>query len=149
MTDHDQTARPSSQPALDSELNMRGIFASTAGLVIIVVLAIILMWGFVSFLFGQLQAEDPPPPALEEARQPYEPPAPRLQTDPVADIDELQAADQAQLSSFGWVNQTVGSAHIPIERAIDLLVESGSVDISDKSPTNSETIVEESTTEGN
>lgn len=50
------------------------------------------------------------------------PPAPRLQVNPDRDIEQLRAAEAARLSSYGWVDRGAGVAHIPVTRAIDLLV---------------------------
>jgi hypothetical protein len=37
--------------------------------------------------------------------------------------EERQAAQRHELESWGWVNRDAGVAHIPIERAMDLVVE--------------------------
>jgi hypothetical protein len=52
-------------------------------------------------------------------------PAPRLQSDPAADLARLKEQAFHQLNSYGWVNREVGIAHIPIERAMDILARSG------------------------
>ncbi len=41
------------------------------------------------------------------------------------DWQRLQAEQEGRLNSYGWVDRPNGVVHIPIERAIDLLVERG------------------------
>ncbi|HMQ35872.1 MAG TPA: cytochrome c, partial [Chloroflexaceae bacterium] len=53
------------------------------------------------------------------------PPEPRLEQNPNVDGERIIAAAVAQLEGYGWVDQGQGSAHIPIERAKELLLERG------------------------
>jgi hypothetical protein len=53
------------------------------------------------------------------------PPAPRLEQNPLVDGTRIEAEARAQLDAWGWVNQRAGTAHIPIDRAMDLIVERG------------------------
>ncbi|NTV62109.1 MAG: hypothetical protein HGA65_01055 [Oscillochloris sp.] len=53
------------------------------------------------------------------------PPAPRLEQNPKADSNQLVVEARAQLETYGWVDQEAGTAHIPIERAMQLLLERG------------------------
>lgn len=36
---------------------------------------------------------------------------------------EMRTAQQKQLNSYGWVNREAGTVHIPIEKAMDALVQ--------------------------
>lgn len=110
---------------LDFEINLRRLVWLTFGLVGLVVVAAIAMWFFSLALRNQGIAADPAPPLLEEARLPYEPPAPRLQKDPIRELAELRASEERELSSWGWVDESNGIARIPIDRAVDLVVEQG------------------------
>ena len=53
------------------------------------------------------------------------PPQPRLQTAPVLDLVEIRERELKRLSSYGWADQATGKVHIPIERAMELLVQRG------------------------
>jgi len=53
------------------------------------------------------------------------PPAPRLQSDPPLELERLRAEEKARLETYGWVNREQGIARIPIERAMDLVIEHG------------------------
>jgi hypothetical protein len=48
-------------------------------------------------------------------------PAPRLQPNPVADLNKFRVREEQQLNSYGWVDACAGRARIPIDRAIDIL----------------------------
>lgn len=110
---------------LDKELNFRAITWLTVGLLLVIVVAGALMWVLTTYLRQQSREADPPPPMLLEARMPHLPPAPRLQAEPFKDLEELRTAEDRELSTYGWVDQASGVARLPIERAIDLLVDQG------------------------
>jgi hypothetical protein len=40
-------------------------------------------------------------------------------------MDELRMRDRQALTTYGWVDQAHGLAHIPVDRAIDILAEKG------------------------
>ncbi len=49
----------------------------------------------------------------------------KLQASPKQDIDVVRAAETKVLTSYGWEDESRGIARIPIDRAIDLVVERG------------------------
>jgi hypothetical protein len=57
--------------------------------------------------------------------QEKEPPAPRLQTQPFKDIYLMRKAEAERLESYGWVDQPAGVTRIPIDRAMELVIERG------------------------
>jgi hypothetical protein len=54
-----------------------------------------------------------------------EPPAPNLQKQPFKDVYELRLGEAAKLGSYGWVDKDGGIARIPIDRAMDVMLERG------------------------
>jgi len=48
-------------------------------------------------------------------------PMPRLQPDPVADLNKFRIQQEDRLSSYGWIDPQAKKIHIPIERTIDIL----------------------------
>jgi hypothetical protein len=54
-----------------------------------------------------------------------EPPTPNLQTQPFKDVYQLRQAENDKLSSYGWVDKEGGIARIPIDRAIDVMLQRG------------------------
>jgi len=63
---------------------------------------------------------EPGPLAFEADRQP---PGPRLQQRPTLDLKALRAEEKAILEEYGWVDRGAGVVRVPIERAMELLVE--------------------------
>ena len=59
---------------------------------------------------------------LIEVRPPI-PPEPRLQVDPQMDFQEYLRKQQETLKSYGWVSRPEGKVRIPIDRAMELVVE--------------------------
>ena len=110
---------------LDGEINIRVLARLTVGLMVLVAVAMVLMWFLASSMFQNEKSQDPPPPLMVEARVRHEPPSPRLQSHPFADLDNLRAEEAARLGSYGWVDESAGVAHIPIDRAKDLLIRHG------------------------
>lgn len=54
-----------------------------------------------------------------------QPPAPRLQVAPQAELDRLRAIENTQLDSYGWVDHDKSIVRLPIDRAVQLLSERG------------------------
>lgn len=52
-------------------------------------------------------------------------PTPNLQLDPRQELLALQAREAAELNSYGWVDRTNGIVRIPVERAMELVLERG------------------------
>jgi hypothetical protein len=52
-------------------------------------------------------------------------PPPRLQTNPALDLAQYEAAQQSKLNTYGWIDKPAGIIHIPIARAMDLILECG------------------------
>jgi hypothetical protein len=53
------------------------------------------------------------------------PPEPRLQVSAPKDLEQYKAAQGEILNSYGWIDQNAGVVRIPIERAMDILVQKG------------------------
>jgi hypothetical protein len=56
---------------------------------------------------------------------PPRPPGPRLQTSPRGDMQEMLRSANVLLQSYGWVDRMAGMARIPIDRAIQVVLEQG------------------------
>jgi hypothetical protein len=68
-------------------------------------------------------AEAPVSPLAAEL--PHQPPEPRLQTNPVRDLDLLRDMEDAVLNSYAWQDRTTGIVRIPVARAMELIVVRG------------------------
>jgi len=56
-------------------------------------------------------------------------PKPRLQIKGAVDLANLRAAEETDLESYGWIDRNSGTVHIPIDRAMQLLLERGLPDV--------------------
>jgi hypothetical protein len=59
------------------------------------------------------------------AATPPSPPGPRLQPSPTQDMLEMLQAENARLQSYGWVDRSAGIARIPIDRAMQFVIQQG------------------------
>jgi len=50
---------------------------------------------------------------------------PHLQINSKEELAEFRAKEEAQLNTYGWINQTAGIVRIPVDRAMDLLLQRG------------------------
>jgi len=110
---------------LDKELNLRAVVGFGLGILVLIALAGAVTWGFALRERSYLEAQDPPPPVLLEARARHEPPGPHLQARPTDEYDAYFAEQEAILTGWGWVDETGGIVRVPVERAIDLALEKG------------------------
>lgn len=92
-------------------------FGAVAAMVALVLLAVWLIQ--VTLYGGNLST----PPPLEERADTI--PPPRLQASPARDRALLEARTENILNSYGWIDQEQGIVHIPIDRAIELLLARG------------------------
>jgi uncharacterized iron-regulated membrane protein len=89
--------------------------------VTMVLVSVGMKWVFV--YYAKSQQLGPPASPFENAR--VLPPAPRLQAAPRTELKNYREAQNERLASYGWVDQQNGVVRIPIERAMDLLLERG------------------------
>ena len=50
---------------------------------------------------------------------------PRLQVDAAAELEAFRAREETELTTYGWINKTSGIVRVPIDRAIDLVLQQG------------------------
>jgi hypothetical protein len=104
-------------------LNMRTLVFATLGLVGMILFVLLLagaLFGYFSFLEPLGIARPPeqsPPTAI--------PAGPPLQVEPGLDAGQIRATQQANLEGYGWVDRSNGVVRIPIEQAMELLVQRG------------------------
>jgi hypothetical protein len=55
----------------------------------------------------------------------FAPPVPTLEVDPQRDLTTFRQREETRLHSYGWVDRTAGTVHIPIERAMDEMAADG------------------------
>lgn len=111
------------QPRYETrDVATRPMVWSAIGLVLLTVAGLAASWIVLKY-FVTTQKLGPPASPFDQSRT--LPPAPRLSVNPVMDLKKLQAEEKNRLANYGWVDQTTGTVHIPIERAMDLSLERG------------------------
>ena len=107
----------------DYHLNIGPILAATAAIISIALLSFIAMWAMFHGLEQAViyMADDPPPMAAHQ--KPYR--GPLIQTVPSAELTQVRTETNRTLTEYGWVDRDAGVVHLPIERAIDLMLERG------------------------
>jgi hypothetical protein len=123
---------PSDSEEFDSELNVRAILWTTAGVVAICIVSVIAMWGmFVGFdAFDRRdasreQAAPAMPESMRRSMQQAAPPGARLQASPSEDMTSMSAENDRLLRHAGWVDRAQGTVRVPIDVAIDVLAARG------------------------
>jgi hypothetical protein len=105
------------------DFSPRGVRWFTAGLAVLAVLVFLLMGALLWVLSGGR----PPGQGVvtPSVPAPNMSPAPDLQVASSRDYQNIRAAEEAQLHSYRWVDHEAGIAAIPIERAMEILVQRG------------------------
>lgn len=70
-------------------------------------------------------AEQPPAPASSFANVRQVPPRPELQVNGREDFQEMYAAQRGELETYAWQDRKAGVVRIPIDRAMDVLLQKG------------------------
>lgn len=117
--DTNSTSRRHEEP--DVQLRLIVMFGVGLAIVTAAVL-LVAVWLFNDFAASRAQVQGSPAPLAETRPLP---PEPRLQIAPAQELLQIRAAEDAVLSSYGWVNQAAGLVRIPIDRAIERVIEQG------------------------
>ncbi len=116
-------------------LGAGGIFAFLVGLAVVGLLMHLILAGMYRYLdtYEKTHQAQPGPmarPAAADMRQaaPQEAdkfPTPRLEINERAQLNDKRLKEEETLNTYGWVDQKAGVAHIPIDRAMDLIAQQG------------------------
>jgi hypothetical protein len=116
------------------DLQSSGILYFLLSIVVGVVICLFVLGGVFDFLNHREKASQPPMNPLvtnvpEDTRHiaPEYPqsvfPDPRLEVDERGQLNSIRLGEENTLHSYGWVDEKAGTVRIPIERAMDLLVQ--------------------------
>src|SRR5438105_3107651 len=108
-----------------SDVSIGGIVRFGIGLAAATILVHVAVFGYFRALEAHDRKENKPVSPLVSASLRRTPPEPRLEPDPLAPRLRMWASEDAVLTTYGWVDRNAAVARIPIERAMDLLVERG------------------------
>lgn len=125
------------------DIGIPGVLYFLAGLVIAGVFVHFIVTGLFRYLDHRYETEQPPVSPLIK-NQPLDTrhlppqyngdydrylkenfPAPHLEVDEQTELNDVRLREEKTLSTYGWVDKNAGTVHIPIDRAMDLLVQRG------------------------
>jgi hypothetical protein len=107
------------------DISTRVVVVFGVSLVVGAILIHFIIWVLYVF-YGSLQNEAYPRQyPMAQVGAPALPPTPRLQTQPREDLKNLRAEEQRRLDSYAWVDAARGDVHIPIDRAMEMLLQQG------------------------
>ena len=75
--------------------------------------------------FANRAAEAQPPVPPMGAMVEKLPPGPRLEPHPSLDMQEMRVAEDRKLNQYAWIDPDKGIVQIPVDRAMDLILEKG------------------------
>lgn len=103
------------------DVNTRTIMIFVGVLFVVLLVTFVSMRGLFGY-FSETQNLGPGASPFDNSR--VLPPAPRLQVDPVIDLDQVRQSQNELLNSYGWADKATGKVRVPIDRAMDMLIES-------------------------
>lgn len=105
------------------DVNPRTVIAFGIAMLVVIALSSALMYGlFVAF---EKQAEARDPQVSPHAVTNVTPRGPGLLTNEPKNLQQFHEEEQGKLEGYGWVNQSQGVAHVPIDEAKKLVVQHG------------------------
>ena len=105
------------------DVNVRTVIAFGIAILVVVALSSALMYGL--FIVLEKQAASRDPQASPHAVTNVTPRGPGLLTNEPKNLQQFHQEEQGKLESYGWVNQSQGVAHVPIDAAKKLVVQHG------------------------
>jgi len=118
------------------DLQVSGIFYFLLALIVVTAICLFGLRGLYAYLEHYEKSSQPAVNALvtnvpEDTRHiaPGYPqtafPSPKLEEDERGQLNDIRTNEEKELNSYGWVDERAGTVHIPIERAMDLVVQRG------------------------
>ena len=120
MVEHTQAPPPAALESAD--VDVRRVALIAGALAATVIGCAILAFGLLAWFSRDVIGPTGP---NSDARSIQAFAAPRLETTPARDIASFKREQAQKLERYGWIDHSRGIVHIPIERAIELMVERG------------------------
>lgn len=132
MSEHMADAPPPQQALPRQESSSHGyeitdvrskplVFSALALALAVALVCAFLNW-FFALLEGRAERHDPRLSPLVGSQSP---PPPRLQQNPANDLASMRAAEDRALTGYRWIDKERGVVQLPVDRAMDLLLEEG------------------------
>jgi hypothetical protein len=137
MSDIKHAHAHSGDPVEHDAVNFNGIWWFVVILVVTTLICQVVVWGLFTWSESRLARTEAPravladpatSPVIEHGRLvtgTESTPTPSLLVDEPTVLREFRARHHEAETSYGWIDQTMGSIRLPIERAKDLVLERG------------------------
>ncbi len=113
---------------IDDDVKGRPFVWFTVGFVIFTIVSFLFVYWSYDVLSDYHARNQPVAPTRVQTGEAV-PPAPQLQNDPVADMVAMDAAQNAVLDSYGWIDEEHGVVRIPVDKAAALILERSEEDV--------------------
>ena len=107
------------------DVSISAIVKFGVGLAVGAAVVSLAMWGLLRYFEESQEKREEPVPPMVAANLKRTPRDPRLEPNPLAPRLAMRAREKELLGSYAWVDRGAGMARIPIDRAMELLVERG------------------------
>jgi hypothetical protein len=121
---HHHTHEPASLGHETTDVDLTGAAKILVYSIAFMAVTFAAMWLMFRFFINLEVAKDPAPSPVAIPTERL-PPGPRLQTNEPNDLRSFRQSEDAILDNYGWVDKENGIVRIPVDRALDLLVERG------------------------
>jgi hypothetical protein len=129
---HNPRDKSAASPGYETrDANVRGVFNFLVFLTGLLVVTAVLCWGLFRY-FSRGDAGPVPPSPFADTRQ--LPLGPELQVNPREDWLKYHERQEQSLETYEWENRGAGIVRVPIERAMELLLQKGLPVQSDNPP---------------
>lgn len=101
------------------------------GLAFLIVVSQLLLWWVFDHFSERETKLSPHVPAIVRLQAPTVPPEPRLQgnapldVNPRLDLKQMRANEDAFLNHYGWIDPDHGIVHVPIDKALNVVAQTG------------------------
>lgn len=120
--DHDERQQGLEDFVQDRDVRARGILFAGFLILLLIMASFAIPVALYTYLSGQDE-----PVAVSPQATPDIPPAPRLQVDEYQEWEQISEAQKSLIDdrAWGYIDQQAGRARIPVERAMDIMVQRG------------------------
>lgn len=117
--------QPDAAVARARDVNIRGVLLFGFWLAVAAIAVQLGMWALFRVLARQETRRETPLPPIVVSNLKRTPPEPRLEPQPLAPRARLNEEENGILTTYGWVDRGRGTVRLPIDRAMELLVQQG------------------------
>ena len=109
----------------ESDVNVGAIFRYGIGLAVVALVVHVFLWWLLGVYERQQNGSQTQAFPMATGQRNRLPPAPRLQENPQQELQDLRMKQRGVLEGYSWVDKQAGTARIPIEDAMKIVIQRG------------------------